>query len=275
VLDLSLSLNPFPPDVQAVVRASLGGLRRYPDERRATAALAEAMDVDPALLVLTNGAAEAIALVAGVEPVGWVEPPEFSLFEHHLALEACGPRWRSNPANPLGHLAGPDETAAVWDESFWPLATGTWTRGDAEAWRIGSLTKLWSCPGLRIGYVVAPDERRAALVRARQPRWSVGSLALAVVEHLAPRSDLSGWAAATAVQRRAVVEGLAERGLAARDSAAPWVLVVRPGLRAELAPLAVVVRDCASFGLDGTVRIAVPDHAGLDRLLAAVDRIAG
>ena len=32
----------------------------------------------------------------------------------------------------------------------------------------------------------------------------------------------------------------------------------------------VLVRDCASFGLPGTVRIAVPDAAGLDRLEAAL-----
>ena len=112
-------------------------------------------------------------------------------------------------------------------------------------------------------------------MRARQPRWSVGSVAVAVVEQLAPRSDLPGWAAATACQRRATVAGLQERGLAVRDTDVPWVLVDRPRLRDDLAPLGVVVRDCASFGLDGTYRVAVPDHAGLARLLAAVDRIAG
>ena len=31
-------------------------------------------------------------------------------------------------------------------------------------------------------------------------------------------------------------------------------------------PLGIVVRDCASFGLDGVVRIAVPDADGLARL---------
>jgi histidinol-phosphate aminotransferase/threonine-phosphate decarboxylase len=34
----------------------------------------------------------------------------------------------------------------------------------------------------------------------------------------------------------------------------------------------VVVRDCTSFGLVDSVRIAVPDAAGLARLEAALDR---
>jgi len=59
--------------------------------------------------------------------------------------------------NPTGLLAGQSETAAVWDEAFYALATGSWTRGDvaAGATVVGSLTKLFACPGLRVGYVLA------------------------------------------------------------------------------------------------------------------------
>jgi histidinol-phosphate/aromatic aminotransferase/cobyric acid decarboxylase-like protein len=44
-----------------------------------------------------------------------------------------------------------------------------------------------------------------------------------------------------------------------------------PHLRDHLARRGVVVRDCANFGLPGTVRIAVPDALGLDRLTTALD----
>ena len=47
------------------------------------------------------------------------------------------------------------------------------------------------------------------------------------------------------------------------------MLVDAPGLRDRLAAHAIAVRDCASFGLPGTVRIAVPDDRGLARLEAA------
>jgi histidinol-phosphate/aromatic aminotransferase/cobyric acid decarboxylase-like protein len=49
-------------------------------------------------------------------------------------------------------------------------------------------------------------------------------------------------------------------------SHANWLLVKAPELRARLAPYGIVVRDCTSFGMPGTVRIAVPDEDGLSRL---------
>ncbi|MET0325090.1 MAG: hypothetical protein ABW219_07710, partial [Ilumatobacteraceae bacterium] len=199
VIDLSASLNPFAPDVAAVAVGVLDQLGRYPDPVAATDALAAAIGVDPDRLLLTNGGAEAIALVAAELGEGDVVDPEFSLYRRHLTVVRAGAgRWRSNPSNPLGALAEPAGAAAVWDEAFWPLATGTWTRGDAEAWRLGSLTKLWACPGLRLGYVIAPTAGAAARIAARQPRWAVNGLAIAVVEPLLAVSDLSAWAAAIA-----------------------------------------------------------------------------
>ncbi len=71
--------------------------------------------------------------------------------------EERGPLWRSNPHNPGGLLAGDDEHAEVWDEAFYRPGHGRWTRGDAGAVVVGSLTKLLACPGLRIGYVLVPE----------------------------------------------------------------------------------------------------------------------
>lgn len=274
VVDLSASLNPVAPDVAAVVRGAADSIGRYPNATRATAVLADAIGVPAELLVLTNGGAEAIALVAGVAPVGWVEPPEFALYERHLErLDPSAPRWRSNPSNPLGRLAPPDAEAGVWDEAFWQLATGTWTRGDGRSWRLGSLTKLWACPGLRIGYAIAPDERAAADLRRSQPQWAVSSLAAAAVEQLIPVTDLVVWSSEVTRRRGELVAMLARHGLTCTDTETCWVLVERPGLRADLLPHGVIVRDCTSFGMPGVHRIAVPNDAGAARLDVALERI--
>jgi len=271
LIDLSASLNPFAPDVAAVVRAVADDVGRYPDPEAATVALAEVLAVEPDRLVVTNGGSEAIALVAEELGTGDVVEPEFSLYRRHLRTVRPGAgRWRSNPANPLGTLAAPEEAAAVWDEAFWPLATGTWTRGDDASWRLGSLTKVWACPGLRLGYVIAPDAAAAAAIVQRQPEWSVNALALASVEPLLTDADLPGWARGVRAMRGHLGASLRELGFDVGDTDANWVLVRddRP-LRDELARHGVLVRDCASFGLTGTFRVALPRPDQLNAVVAA------
>jgi histidinol-phosphate/aromatic aminotransferase/cobyric acid decarboxylase-like protein len=271
VLDLSASLNPFAPDVAALAAGHLGALRRYPDVAGAEALVAQLVGVPAARLVLTAGAAQAIALLAARLGPGRVDEPEFSLYRRHLdRLDAAGPRWRSDPHSPWGRLAAAADRADVWDEAFLPLAAGTWTRG-RPGWAIGSLTKAFACPGLRIGYVVAPDDRDADQLRWRLPAWAVGALACALVPELAAAADPAAWTRRIAQARSELVAVLGAHGLRALPSQAPWVLVEgAAGLRTALARRAVLVRDCASFGLPDHARIAVPDGAGLERLDAAL-----
>jgi histidinol-phosphate/aromatic aminotransferase/cobyric acid decarboxylase-like protein len=273
ILDLSMSLNPVAPDIRAVTARHLDELRRYPDPGPATAALAEALGVDEGRLVVTNGGSEAIALAVRVVGGGVTAEPEFGLHPRHRQ----GPRWRSNPHNPTGLLAPAGARADVWDEAFYPLATGAWTRGDLGrgAVVVGSLTKVFACPGLRIGYLACEDDEVIAAVRAAQPHWSVNGLALAAVPPLLAVARLEAWARSIAELRGQLVHVLARRGFAARPSDVNWVLVDGAGdLRDRLAAHGVLVRDCATFGMPGTVRIAVPGTDGLARLEEALCRIA-
>ena len=276
VLDLSASMNPVAPDPRPVVARHLDALGRYPDAGPATAALAGAMGVDVDRLLLTNGGAEAIALVAAETGPGWADACDFSLYRRHLpGLDAAGPRWRSDPHSPLGTLAGPEVTAQVWDEAFYPLATGRWTAG-RSGFALGSLTKLLACPGLRVGYVLCPGGEVRERLAARQPRWAVNGLACAALAELLAPVDLPGWSAAITGLRTELTDVLRAAGLQVRPGAtANWVLVDGdPDLRSRLAPHGVVVRDCTSFGLPGTHRVAVPSAGQLPRLAAALQASA-
>ena len=293
-------------------RSTPGALSRYPDaidEELATAGLADVLGVAAERVLVTNGGSEAIALVAGELGRGWVDEPDFSLYGRHLhTLQPGAPRFRSDPHNPTGRLAGDEERAAVWDEAFYPLATGRWSRGspearsdpaqevpsadvpatdacagtgrDAPAVVVGSLTKTLACPGLRLGYIVTPPDDGHGLghpgllrsVSGRRTSWSVGTAALRALPALLDRADLPGWAGAISRARAELVACLGAHGLVADPSDANFVLVRNaPGLRDRLAPHGVMVRDCASFGFPDAVRIAVPDAAGLARLDAALD----
>ena len=264
VIDLSQSPNSFAPDPAPVLARHVEAVRRYPDPSEAARVLAEAIGVDPQRLMLTNGGSEAIWLVA--QEIGgrvWAEP-EFGLHPRNHE----GPVWRSDPHNPSGRLADPDEAADVWDEAFYPLATGRWTAGRAGV-VVGSLTKVFACPGLRLGYVIADDVERFA---RHQPQWSVNSLAVSVLPELLDLADLPAWSEAVATARKELAEVLRRFGFAVEAADAPWVLVRAPGLRERLAPHGVVVRDCASFGMPEYVRVGVPDSDGLARLESAMLR---
>lgn len=276
LLDLSASLNPLAPDARPALRAALDRVDRYPDDSRATAALAEAIGVDPVRLVLTNGGAEAIALVARHRPVGWADECDFSLYRRHLArLDPSGPRWRSDPHNPTGRLAAADDVADVRDEAFYLLATGTWTRGDGGTTVLGSLTKAWAIPGIRVGYVLARDDDEADAVRALRPRWSVNGLVCAALPALLDLADPIGWRDGIAALRSQLHALLVGHGYEPEPSDAPYLWVPRAaGLRDRLLPEGVVVRDGGTFGHPDAVRIAVPGADGLERLdraLSATD----
>lgn len=286
VLDLSASLNPFAPDVAELASKQLGSLRRYPDVDRAERVAAELVGVSSEAMVLTAGGAQAIALVAEHLGEGWVDEPDFSLYRRHLdRLQPDAPRWRSDPHSPTGLLAhdlddatGPSAVGAdgnasasnravtVWDEAFLPLSAGVWTRR-RRGWAVGSFTKAFACPGLRLGYVIAPSSEVADELRRRRPLWAVGGIACSLLPQLAARADPPGWTERIAKARYATCDVLRAHGWDPLPSDAPWVLVPGArGLREALARQAVVVRDCSSFGLPDHVRIAVPDDRGLERL---------
>jgi histidinol-phosphate/aromatic aminotransferase/cobyric acid decarboxylase-like protein len=268
VLDLSLSLNPVAPDVGELLVKHVDAARRYPDPTVATAALAAALQVEADRVLLTNGGAEAIALVGRLFGGSPVAEPDFALYPR----DGAGPGWRSNPHNPTGQLAAADAGADVWDEAFYPLATGRWTRGDADrgAVVVGSLTKVFACPGLRAGYVLADAITIAELTRL-QPEWSVNGVAASALPALLATADLAGWCSEITELRRRLVRVLRTHGFSPSHSDANYVLLPgATGLRDRLARQRVVVRDCSSFGLPDHVRVAVPDSAGLARLQEAL-----
>ena len=261
--------TPSPPTSPRSPAPHLGALGRYPDVEAAEATLAAGLDLPPDRLVLTAGGAQAIALVAAHLGAGRVDEPEFSLYRRHLArLDPDGPRWRSDPHNPSGVLAGPDETrgSGTRRSCHWRPARG---RKDRPGWSLGSLTKAFACPGLRLGYALAPDAEAADALRRARPAWAVGSLSCAVLPDLLAEADPAMWTAAVAKGRAELVAVLRAHGWHPLPSDAAVGAGARrpPGCGTRCARQAVVVRDCASFGLPDHVR-----HRGARRRRARSPR---
>ena len=275
--DLSMSMNPFAPSCIEVISRLLPAISCYPDERKLHSLLAELLEVDPKYLLLTNGAAEAIALVAGVIKVARLIKPEFSLWEKHLLVisEEAG-LVKSNPGNPTGKLAPESLKAMVFDEAFYQMSTGEWSRRDFETEDtivIGSLTKLLATPGLRLGYVICCDEAKLASIKKRKPGWSVGSLTLAVAETLLPQVDLSLTKKLIQQRQNDLKHIFESYDLKVKANDAPWVLIEdAPWLRYFLALEKILLRDCTSFGLPNTLRVGLPNDMQLEYLPSALEK---
>lgn len=316
LVDLAVNVHPEPRPawleraLAAGVRASVA----YPDPTPARVAIAELHRRRPDEVLVTAGAAEAFELVARWKQ--WrhvvVVHPQFT--EPHAALERAGHRvtvvhcrpedgYRldpaavpedadlvvlGNPTNPTGvlhpaaeilRLRRPKRIVLV-DEAFIDTVEGERESLAKDRRRgllvVRSLTKHWSLPGIRVGYVVG-NERSIAGLAARQVPWSVSTPAItAAVACTGPAAAAEGTrrAGRVAAWRSVLVEGLAERGVEVVDSQASFVLArVGLGAREELRERGVAVRRADTFpGLDGSwARIAVRPPETTALLLAALD----
>ena len=185
------------------------------------------------------------------------------------------------PANPGGGLADKELVLAlaqaqagqglmVVDEAFIDFCPRESLIHDLEAHPtlviIGSLTKFYAIPGLRLGYLAGPAEVVARL-RELQPPWSVNGLAQEVGLACLDQEEY-GRETRTLIQeqREGLSRELADMGLRIFPSAANYLLFrlvpEHPPAEVvveELAAKAVLVRDCSNYrGLqEGYIRVAV------------------
>jgi histidinol-phosphate/aromatic aminotransferase/cobyric acid decarboxylase-like protein len=190
-----------------------------------------------------------------------------------------------NPTNPTGVLHPADLLRSLYrpgrlvvvDEAFMDAVPGEpeTLAGDSRALVIRSLTKHWSIPGVRAGYVLGPADVIADLRREQSP-WSVSTTAASAIRACtsdAARAESERRAHAIVEWRRELTDGLTELGVAHVPSSASFVLAhLGEGGHAALRHAGIAVRRADTFpGLDGSwVRIAVRPHEQTHRLLTTV-----
>ena len=199
-------------------------------------------------------------------------------------------RWWADPSSPLGQVAappdGPGAGPTVLDAVYAPLrldGTGGWTSAQrAAAISLHSPGKALGLLGVRAAYAVLPDATavawpvptwRAAL-QAAAPSWPLGgqgeALLLAWCQPAVQQwlqHSLASLRAWRALQR----QQLAARGVALADSVTPFFCARLALAPAALQACGVAVRDAASFGLPGWVRLNTLPPAGQAALLRALD----
>jgi histidinol-phosphate aminotransferase len=194
-----------------------------------------------------------------------------------------------NPSNPVGSATPQDRlrdlcaahpaTCFVIDEAFAPFAPQGISLLEegippTNALVVRSLTKELGLPGLRMGYVVATPSV-ASTIAGILPPWPLSGPALAAA--VAGLADHEHVTMGAALGRRLVAqlaEALKAAGAAPLPSTVNYLLAWAPGAAETLRGRGILVRDCASFGLPGHVRIAAPRPGDLGTVLQAIHALA-
>ena len=240
------------------LRAALSAQRSQAVEWRATADAAFAIDLD------------AVGAAARAHQAG--------------LIYLCTPNTPTGAAVPATDLATwaaahPDVRVIV-DQSFLSLserAADATVAMPANVIRVRSLTKDHAIPGVRVGYLLAAPAVVAA-VEAHRPAWTTGAHAQAAAR-AACSADADAFVADSRrrvlADRAALDDDLRRLGLAPVPSATCFALVAvadPAGLRRRLLVRHhVMIRDCASFGLPGYVRLAARPAGDRARLVAALE----
>ena len=160
-------------------------------------ALAEKYGIDKDCVLVTNGATDAIYLIAqAYSHLSYtVLHPTFSEYEDACRMFRCvsgsgGVAWACNPNNPTGEtrtlaeirsLVG-DHELLVIDQAYenytnQPMLTPLDAVNEGNIIQMHSMTKTYAVPGLRLGYLTAAPHIIRHLRRFLRP-WSVNALAV-------------------------------------------------------------------------------------------------
>lgn len=305
VLDFSASINPFPPKIDW--HCDPADLEYYPDDTYSELKdrIGSVFHREPEEICVGNGSIEIIRVFCSVvfgstRPTGkyYLEPPTFGEYELSAQLagatrtrnpEEAGVSFLCNPNNPTGTLlsrkeilsrletTNRHESLLFCDEAFIGLADPKESLADVRdpgLFVLQSLTKTFSVPGLRIGFGFGDPDLIQKIETARSP-WCVNAFAEAFAKKaLLHMDDLAASRKAIAVERDHLVSAITGFGLTCHPSSVNYILVdcgrdVAP-LCSVLAGKNILVRDCTSFGLPTSIRIAVRTRDENTQLLGAL-----
>jgi len=136
-----------------------------------------------------------------------------------------------------------------------------------------SMTKDYSIPGLRLGYLMS-TQKIIRTIKRWQPEWSISSPAQdAGIAGFREMTYFKKSWEKTAERRDQMRQSLKDLGLTVHDSCANFFLVEvddTEALKSHLWKDLILVRDCGSFDLKNTIRIGVRTDEDNRKLIQSI-----
>jgi imidazoleglycerol phosphate dehydratase HisB/histidinol-phosphate/aromatic aminotransferase/cobyric acid decarboxylase-like protein len=295
-----MNLSPVPPAWYGRAVATLGRVpvNTYPDATYVGLrdAVAEHTGFDPACVVLTGGADEAVQLCAllALRPgdAAYVRRPFYSWYGNATRLAGAtlvhepSPEvrlwWSCVPHNPTGADATEDDVRerdglVVIDQAYVEFGgrdLSPLVRERANTVAVRTFSKAFALAGARIGYILAPPAIARRLDAIRPPA-SISSFSVALAGMaLREAGEMRSRAAATVAERDRMAAALRAAGLGVQESCANFLLVdvgePAAAVSKRLLGQGLVVRTFADPLLASHIRISPATPADDDVLLAAL-----
>ena len=289
VLDFSASTNPFPPTVSWSCDPFF--LKHYPDDNyiELKETIGRTFYRKPEEICVGNGSMELIRVFCSEiftrYRTFFTQAPTFGEYEYSAQIagaekvhdlshaDVC---FICNPNNPTGTLQTKAEMISLVaemeghngilcaDEAFIELADPAQSLADIQNTSLillRSLTKCFAVPGVRFGYGFG-DPDLIEKMEARRPPWSVNAYAEAfALQAFRHYHELGQSRIFIGRERTWLIDHLQALGLSCAPSLTNFLLIETgrnvDELCKKLEAVDVLVRDCTSFGLPTSIRIAV------------------
>jgi len=279
ILDLSTGLHPAgePTWLAHWLSGHASLVAHYPDAQGepARSALAKEFSVHPEQVLMTAGAQAVIEIIFQAmswksiaiqvpcynEPIRCAQRAACQVYS--MELDAPVPQadalWWTSPSNPFGDVFEfPAGYSGVLDESYMPFSERQNLSLLPNIIRLGSLTKTFCIPGLRLGYVIA-EENVIDLLKAWLPPWPSSTLALHLLPKLLPEADKRDQQVQQARERLCVL--LHKYGWETHPSRASFVLARHKETMPDFSAAKILVREFPEWPqLQDWIRFGLPYH---------------
>jgi len=306
LIDFSASVNPLPPALDLSI--NYAEVCFYPDAaytslKKVIAAYHRCI---PEQVAVGNGSVELIRLICmmTLNRGDLVCTSEHTFGEYGMSARLCGAsithdpngarlHFICNPENPTGELLkkecvlemicereqGPDSALLVIDEAFIDLADPCESvipciinRENVVVLR--SLTKSFGMPGIRFGYAIGDASIIRTIEILRSP-WSVNALSEKIAKEAFSRmNELAISREYLKCEREFMISSFEGAGFQCSNASANYILIQAQRSATQIATEMIthgfLVRDCTSFGLPNSVRVAVRTHEENMALLEAL-----